>query len=132
MLDDLLEAARRVAIEHVADLARHHDRYGQPGLEEHAAQIRFATDLNVHDAVHRLFKPRKGIYAMTKPGNIYVEPRDEGGYSVKREGAKRASAVLPTQKEAIARARELEPGKQPNVARVRNVSGRGPDKFRKS
>ena len=67
---------------------------------------------------------------MTKPGNIYVEPHENGGFAVKREGAKRASAVLPTQKEAIARAKELEPDKKPSVARVRNVSGGSPDKFR--
>lgn len=69
---------------------------------------------------------------MTKPGNIYVEPREEGDYAVRREGSKRASDVLPTQKEAIARARELEPEKRPNVARVRRRSGGGPDQFRKA
>lgn len=69
---------------------------------------------------------------MSKPGNVYVEPHEGGGYSVKREGAKRASAVLPTQKEAIARARELQPDKKPNVARVRETPGGDPDKFRKA
>lgn len=69
---------------------------------------------------------------MTKPGNIYVEPRDQGDYAVRREGSKRASDVLPTQKAAIERARELEPDKKPNVARVRNTSVCGPDQFRKT
>ena len=69
---------------------------------------------------------------MTKPGNIYVEPRDQGDYAVRREGSRRASDVLPTQKAAIERARELEPDKKPNVARVRNTSAGGPDQFRKT
>ena len=69
---------------------------------------------------------------MKKPGNIYVEPHDGGGFAVKREGAKRASAVKPTQKEAIVRAKEIAPDKKPNVARVRNAHGGGPDQFRKT
>ena len=69
---------------------------------------------------------------MTKPGNIYVEPRDQGDYAVRREGSKRASDVLPTQKAAIERALELEPNKKPNVARVRNTSAGGPDQYRKT
>jgi uncharacterized protein YdaT len=69
---------------------------------------------------------------MSKPGNIYVEPREQGDYAVRREGSKRASDVLPTQKAAIGRARELEPDKKPNVARVRNTSVGGPDQFRKA
>lgn len=68
---------------------------------------------------------------MSKPDHIYVEPREQGGYAVRREGSKRASDVLPTQKQAIERARQLEPEKRPNVARVRNTAGGGPDKFRK-
>lgn len=69
---------------------------------------------------------------MRKPGNIYVEPREHGDYAVRREGSKRASDVLPTQKAAIDRARQLEPDKKPNVARVRNTSAGGPDQFRKT
>ncbi|MBE7198939.1 MAG: DUF2188 domain-containing protein [Parafilimonas terrae] len=69
---------------------------------------------------------------MSKPGNIYVEPREEGDFAVRREHSKRASAVLPTQREAIARAKELEPDKKPNVARVRNTKAGGPDQFRKT
>ncbi|MCJ2088530.1 DUF2188 domain-containing protein [Methylobacterium sp. E-005] len=69
---------------------------------------------------------------MSKPGNIYVEPREQGDYAVRREGSKRASDVLPTQKAAIERARELEPDKKPNVAQVQNTSVGGPDQFRKT
>lgn len=67
---------------------------------------------------------------MSKPGNIYVEPREQGDYAVRREGSKRASDVLPTQKAVIERARELEPDKKPNVARVRNTKAGGPNQFR--
>ncbi|MFC7662235.1 DUF2188 domain-containing protein [Methylorubrum suomiense] len=49
---------------------------------------------------------------------------------MRREGSKRASDVLPTQKAAIERARELEPDKKPNVARVRNTKAGGPNQFR--
>lgn len=66
---------------------------------------------------------------MSKEG-MYVEPRAQGDYAVRKEGAKRASATAPTQAEAIARARELALGGEIHVARVRN-SGDGPDKFRK-
>ena len=66
---------------------------------------------------------------MSKDG-MYVEPRPQGDYAVRKEGAKRASATAPTQAEAIARARELVPGGEIHVARVRN-SRDGPDKFRK-
>lgn len=66
---------------------------------------------------------------MSKQG-LYIEPRDQGDYAVRKEGSRRASATAPTQKEAIARARELEPGGEIHVARVRG-HGDGPDKFRK-
>ena len=69
---------------------------------------------------------------MTKPGNIYVEPRPEGDYAVRREGSRRASDVLPTQKQAIERARDLAPDKHPNVARVRTTAAGGPNQFRKA
>ena len=66
---------------------------------------------------------------MAKEG-LYIEPRDQGDFAVRREGSKRASATAPTQKEAIQRAKELEPGGEIHVARVRK-GGDGPDKFRK-
>ncbi|MFL5481261.1 MAG: DUF2188 domain-containing protein [Gemmatimonadaceae bacterium] len=62
---------------------------------------------------------------------IFVERREEGDYAVRRAGSQRASAVEPTQKEAIARARELEPGVAPHVERVRDTSAGHPDKWRK-
>ncbi len=65
---------------------------------------------------------------MSKQG-IYVEQRPDGDFAVRREGSKRASTVKPTQAEAIARAKALEPAGEIHVERVRNV-GDGRDKFR--
>lgn len=62
---------------------------------------------------------------------IYVERRDEGDYAVRRAGSERASDVLPTQKEAIERARELEPDVNPHVERVRNTDVGQRDKWRR-
>ena len=62
---------------------------------------------------------------------IFVERRPEGDYAVRRGGSERASAVEPTQKQAIERARELNPGIAPHVERVRDTSAGSPDKWRK-
>ncbi|MHC2108361.1 DUF2188 domain-containing protein [Methylobacterium sp. CM6246] len=49
-----------------------------------------------------------------------VVRRDDGQYAVMRPGAKRASAILPTQAQAVARARELDKkGAAPIAKRVR-------------
>ncbi len=69
---------------------------------------------------------------MPNKKQTFVEKRPEGDFSVRRAGAKRASAVEPTQKAAIARARELEPGVAPNVERVRNTSEGKRNKWRKA
>jgi hypothetical protein len=63
---------------------------------------------------------------------LFVERRPEGGYAVRRAGSNRASAVLPTQSEAIARARELSPDVAPLVERVRTTHAGGPDRWRKA
>jgi hypothetical protein len=62
---------------------------------------------------------------------LFVERRPEGDYAVRKPNSERASAVLPTQAEAIERARELNPGKSPLVERVRQTTGGSPDKWRK-
>jgi hypothetical protein len=62
---------------------------------------------------------------------IFVERRPEGDYAVRRGGSERASAIEPTQKEAIERARELNPGIAPHVERVRDTSVGRRDKWRK-
>lgn len=63
---------------------------------------------------------------------VYVERRDEGDYAVRKAGSDRASAVEPTQKEAIERAKELNPGVSPHVERVRDTKAGGRDKWRKA
>jgi hypothetical protein len=61
---------------------------------------------------------------------LFVEQRPEGDYAVRKPNSARASDVLPTQAEAIARARELS-GTAPHVERVRNTAAGHPDKWRK-
>jgi pyridoxine/pyridoxamine 5'-phosphate oxidase len=63
--------------------------------------------------------------------NLYVERRPEGDYAVRRPNSDRASAVLPTQEQAIQRARELDPNAAVHVERVRHTDVGGPDKWRK-
>jgi hypothetical protein len=63
---------------------------------------------------------------------VLVERTEGGEYAVKRLTADEVSAVLPTQAEAIKRARELNPNRQPLVERVRNTKSGSPDKWRKA
>lgn len=63
---------------------------------------------------------------------IFVERRPEGDYAVRRPNSQRASDVLPTQREAIERAKELNDGKAPLVERVRHTDKGSPDKWRKA
>lgn len=62
---------------------------------------------------------------------IFVEQRSQGDYAVRRPNSQRASDVLPTQAEAIKRAKELNGGTPPLVERVRTTSNGKPDKWRK-
>jgi hypothetical protein len=62
---------------------------------------------------------------------IFVEQRPQGDYAVRRPNSQRASDVLPTQREAIERAKELNGGGPPLVERVRNTSNGNRDKWRK-
>ncbi len=68
---------------------------------------------------------------MATDHHYFIEPV-EGGFAVRAKGSERASAVLPTQAEAIARARELNPNDHPDVSRVRQTEGGGPDQWRKA
>jgi len=68
---------------------------------------------------------------MGKPKKLYVERRPQGDYAVREPDAKRASVVVPTQKEAIEKARKMNPGIAPHVERVRNTKIGGRDKWRK-
>jgi Uncharacterized protein conserved in bacteria (DUF2188) len=69
---------------------------------------------------------------MANKDQLYVERRPEGDYAVRKGKSERASAVRPTQAEAIEKARELNPGNAPLVERVRKVVGGRPDKWRKA
>lgn len=62
---------------------------------------------------------------------LFVEKREQGDLAVRKPGSKRASAVLPKQKEAIAKAKDLGAA-HPDVERVRNTKGGSPDNWRKS
>ena len=63
---------------------------------------------------------------------LFVEQRPEGDYAIRKANSERASAVLPTQAEAIERAKELNPGASPVVERVRKTEGGKPDQWRKA
>ena len=63
---------------------------------------------------------------------LFVEQRPEGDYAVRRPNSERASAVLPTQAQAIERAKQLNPGRSPLVERVRHTSVGKPDQWRKA
>jgi len=63
--------------------------------------------------------------------NVFVERRPQGDYAVRRPNSQRASAVLPTQAQAIERARELNSRGTPLGERVRHTSRGKPDKWRK-
>lgn len=67
---------------------------------------------------------------MSSENEYFIERRDDGKYKVLKPNAERASAVTETQKEAIEKARDMNPDATIHVERVRNV-GPGPDKWRK-
>jgi len=62
---------------------------------------------------------------------LFIERRPEGDYAVRRPGSERASAVEPTQGQAIERAQQLDPNATIHVERVRHTSVGNPDKWRK-
>lgn len=63
---------------------------------------------------------------------LFVEQRPQGDYAVRKPNAARASAVAPTQAEAIEIARTMNPGHSPSVERVRHTSVGKPDQWRKA
>jgi Uncharacterized protein conserved in bacteria (DUF2188) len=71
----------------------------------------------------------EGVLAVSN--NLFIERRSQGDYAVRKADAERASAVRPTQADAIARARELNPDAAIHVERVRTTSKGGPDQWRK-
>jgi hypothetical protein len=63
--------------------------------------------------------------------NLYIERTNDGDYAVRRPKSERASAILPTQAEAIERAREIGPDAAIHVERVRNTNVGQRDKWRR-
>jgi|HubBroStandDraft_4_1064222.scaffolds.fasta_scaffold199468_2 hypothetical protein len=61
---------------------------------------------------------------------FFIEPRPSG-FAVLRPGAKRASAIEPTQKAAEKRALEIDPEAGLDVSRVRRTGKGGPDQWRR-
>jgi hypothetical protein len=53
---------------------------------------------------------------------LFIERREQGDYAVIKPESERASAVLPTQAEAIAWAKEHNPKATPMIKRVRNTA----------
>jgi uncharacterized protein YdaT len=66
---------------------------------------------------------------MPRDEHYFIEPT-HGRFAVRAKGSIRASAVLDTQDEAIARVKELNPNDHPDVERVRNVETDGRDNWR--
>lgn len=60
----------------------------------------------------------------------YIERTDDGDYSVRKGGAKRASAIEPRQADAIDRARDIDPHAAIHIERVRNTKRGDRDKWR--
>lgn len=68
---------------------------------------------------------------MASKKEYFIERRAGGDYAVRRPGSERASAVEPTQGQAIGRAQQLDPNATIHVERVRRTSAGKPDKWRK-
>jgi Uncharacterized protein conserved in bacteria (DUF2188) len=86
-----------------------------------------------------IIPPIKPIYLVTytklitmKNRSYFIEKReDDGDFAVRKPNSDRASDILPTQKEAIERARQLDPNATIHVERVRHIDFGNPDKWRK-
>ena len=61
---------------------------------------------------------------------IYVEQRPTRDYAVRQPGSERASAVEPTQRDAIERGREIAPNAAVHVERQRYTNRGRPDEWR--
>ena len=68
---------------------------------------------------------------MVDKNQLFVERRPETkDYAIRKPDSQRASAIAPTQAEAIARAKDLNPKATPMVERVRRTKNGNPDKWR--
>jgi pyridoxine/pyridoxamine 5'-phosphate oxidase len=61
--------------------------------------------------------------------NLYIEQRAKGDFAVRKPKTKRASAIAPTQAEAIERAKKLNPNAAIHVERVRDTNVGNPDQW---
>lgn len=80
----------------------------------------------------RIVVPTGGRSIVSNRNHYYVEQTADHRYAVRAKGSDRASEVLDTQREAIERARELNPNDHPDVERVRDTDRGGRDKWRKA
>ena len=65
-----------------------------------------------------------------KDDEYFIERRPQGDYAVRKPNSERASAVEPTQREAIDRARGMNPDATLHVERVRNTEHGSRDHWR--
>ena len=62
---------------------------------------------------------------------FFIEKRPQGDFAIRKPNSERASAVEPTQADAIDRARAMNPDAPIHVERVRTTKNGSPDKWRK-
>jgi hypothetical protein len=62
---------------------------------------------------------------------LFISRTPDGDYAIRKPGADRASAKEPTQKDAIDRAKDLNPDAAILVQRVRDTKNGDRDKWRK-
>jgi uncharacterized protein YwgA/O-acetyl-ADP-ribose deacetylase (regulator of RNase III) len=72
-----------------------------------------------------------GEVAPMKDDEFFIEKRPEGDFAIRKPNSDRASAVEPTQADAIERARQMNPEATIHVERVRHTNAGSPDKWRK-
>jgi hypothetical protein len=79
----------------------------------------------ITDFIHYLCIVKINCNKMSK--KLFIEKREQGDFAIRKPNSERASDVKPTQKEAIKRARELNPNSPPLVERVRHTKDGNPD-----
>ncbi len=62
--------------------------------------------------------------------HYFIEETAAGKFAIRAKGSKRASFLVSTQEEAIAKVKRLNPEDHPDVERVRQREEGGPDKWR--
>ncbi len=64
------------------------------------------------------------------PNEFFITRREDKRYNVERPNSQRPSAITDTQRQAIDRAKKMDPDATRHIQRVRS-NPPGPDKFRK-